>query len=77
MKVTIVGNRFRLNDLKVGKIAVDDKERVYTRVYVPDPKERRTMLIHLDDLSCQYNDLIRGDTIVRELAAGEKVLIST
>jgi hypothetical protein len=75
MKVTIVGNRIHLNDLEIGKIAVDKDSKVYTKVYVPDPNEQRTMFLRLDSLANQYNDMIRGDTIVRELSAGESVLI--
>ena len=75
MKVTVVGNRIRLNDLRVGGIAVDNDGKVYTKVYVPDPKEQKTMFLRLDQLSCQYNDLVRGDMTVRELTAGESVLI--
>ena len=76
MEVTIVGNRIRLNDLEIGKIAVDDNGTAYTRVYVPDPKEQRTMFLRLDSLANQYNDMIRGSTVVRELTPEEKVLIT-
>ena len=75
MEVKIVGNRIRLNDLEIGKIAVDDNGTVYTKVYVPDPKEQRTMFLRFNSLNNQYNDMIRGDTVVRELTSGESVVI--
>jgi len=75
MNVTITGNRIRLNDLDVGKLAADNNGVVYTRVYVTDPKEVRTMLLKLNCLDNQYNDMIREDTVVRELTPGESVVI--
>ena len=75
MRAKIIGNRIRLRDLKIGKIAVDENNTIYTKVYVPDPKEVRTMFIKLTDLTDQYNDMIRDSTIVRELTSGEQVVI--
>jgi len=75
MEVKIVGNRIRLKDLEVGKIAVDDNGVIYTRVYVPDPTEVRRMFLKINVLNNQYNDMIRDDTLVRVLTAGEKVVI--
>jgi hypothetical protein len=76
MEVKIVGNRIRLKDLEIGKIAVDENSVAYTKVYVTDPKEVRTMFLKLNDLSNQYNDMIRGDTTVRELTPGESVVLT-
>jgi len=75
MEVKIVGNRIRLKELEVGKIAVDKNNVAYTKVYVPDPKEQRTMFLKLGSLNNQYNDMIRDDTIVRELTSGESVVL--
>ncbi len=75
MKVQVIGNRIRLKDLRAGQIAVDNDGKVYTRVYAPDCEKISTMLVRLDQLDCQYNDLIRDDTPVRELIKGEQVVL--
>lgn len=75
MEVKIVGNRIRLKDLEVGNIAIDERNVAYTKVYVPDPKEQRTMFLKLGDLKNQYNDMISDSTLVRVLAPGESVMI--
>lgn len=75
MKVQVVGNRIRLKDLRAGKIAVCNEGKVYTRVYTPDCEKANTMLIRLDQLDCQYNDMIKGHTPVRELTEGEQVVL--
>lgn len=60
-------NTIRLKDLMPGQIAVSDKGRVFTRIWVPNSKEREQLVIELTDLDSQYFDHINEDWIVRIL----------